>query len=62
MPDYSMTDNALAKLPVVFAPNLFKGQVVLMSGGGTGIGKATAELYARLGADLAICGRDGDRL
>ncbi|WP_252979512.1 hypothetical protein [Mameliella alba] len=32
MPDYSMADDALAELPTVFAPELFKGQVVLMSG------------------------------
>jgi len=62
MPEYSLTDEQLASLPTVFAPGIFKGQVALISGGGTGIGKATAALMARLGANLAICGRDGDRL
>jgi citronellol/citronellal dehydrogenase len=62
MPDYSMTDEQLAKLPTVFASGIFKDQVVLISGGGTGIGKATAALFARLGANIAICGRDGERL
>jgi len=41
----------------IFAPDLLKGQVALVSGGGTGIGKATAMLLARLGASLVICGR-----
>jgi citronellol/citronellal dehydrogenase len=62
MPDYAMTDEQLAQLPTVFAPGIFKDQVVLVSGGGTGIGKATAALLARLGANIAICGRDGERL
>lgn len=62
MPDYSMTDEQLAKLPTVFASGIFKDQVVLISGGGTGLGKATAALFSRLGANVAICGRDGERL
>ena len=62
MSKYSITDEELAKLPTVFAPGIFKDQVVLISGGGTGIGKATAALMARLGANLAICGRDAERL
>lgn len=62
MPSYSLSDEALATLPTVYAPGLFEGQVVLVSGGGTGIGKATAALFARLGADIAICGRDEARL
>ncbi|UOK73323.1 SDR family oxidoreductase [Ancylobacter polymorphus] len=62
MSQYSLTDDQLAELPTVFAPGIFAGQLALISGGGTGIGKATAALYARLGANLAICGRDGERL
>lgn len=62
MPRYSITDQEIAELPTVFAPGIFKDQVVLVSGGGTGIGKATAALFARLGAHVAICGRDGARL
>jgi NAD(P)-dependent dehydrogenase (short-subunit alcohol dehydrogenase family) len=37
------------------------GRTVLVTGGTGGIGMATAEGLARLGADLAIVGRDRDR-
>lgn len=38
-------------------PGLFDGRVVLITGGGTGIGRAIAEEMAGLGAKIAICGR-----
>ncbi len=41
----------------VFAPDLLKGRVILVTGGGTNLGKAaTAELLAA-GADVVIAGR-----
>ncbi len=40
-----------------FAPGLMKGQRVLVTGGGTGLGQAMAEQFLSLGADVAICGR-----
>jgi len=35
----------------------YKNKVALVSGGGTGIGEATALLLARLGAKVVVCGR-----
>ena len=48
--------------PTVYRPDLLKGKVVLVSGGGSGIGRATALLCARLGAKVAICGRTAAKL
>ena len=61
-PAFGMTDAALAAMPTVYRGDLFKGQTVLISGAGSGIGKAIAFLFARLGANLAICGRDPAKL
>jgi citronellol/citronellal dehydrogenase len=45
-----------------FAPGLFSSQVVLITGGGSGIGLACARELAALGARLAICGRKPDKI
>ena len=41
----------------MYAPDLMKGQRILVTGGGTGLGKGMAERFLSLGADVAICGR-----
>ncbi|MET0821405.1 MAG: SDR family oxidoreductase [Aeromicrobium sp.] len=46
----------------VLAPDLMAGQVVFVSGGGSGVNLAIAEAVASLGADVAICGRTAGRL
>ncbi len=61
-PTFGFSDEELLGQPTVYAPGLFDGQVVLVSGAGSGLGKAIAVLYARLGAKLVICGRTEEKL
>ena len=46
----------------IFAPGLLSGQVCLVSGAGTGLGKASALKLARLGATVIGCGRRSEPL
>ena len=46
----------------VFAPGLFNGQVVVVTGGGSGIGRCTAHELAHLGAHVVLVGRKPDKL
>jgi NAD(P)-dependent dehydrogenase (short-subunit alcohol dehydrogenase family) len=41
----------------MFTPDLLQGQRILVTGGGTGLGKGMAERFLSLGADVVICGR-----
>jgi NAD(P)-dependent dehydrogenase (short-subunit alcohol dehydrogenase family) len=42
--------------------NTLHGRAVLITGGGTGIGRATAQQFAALGAEVLIVGRTAERL
>ncbi len=46
----------------VFLPDLLKGQVALITGGGTGIGFGVAELLASLGAHVVLASRKPENL
>lgn len=46
----------------VFRPGLFKDQVAIVTGGGSGIGRCTAHELAALGAKIALVGRNSDKL
>jgi citronellol/citronellal dehydrogenase len=45
-----------------FRPGLFAGKTVIVTGGGSGIGRCTAHELAALGAHVAIVGRKIDKL
>jgi NAD(P)-dependent dehydrogenase (short-subunit alcohol dehydrogenase family) len=46
----------------MFAPDLLKERFILITGGGTGLGKAMGRRFLELGAELMICGRRGEVL
>jgi citronellol/citronellal dehydrogenase len=49
--------SSAAKRSAIFAPGLLEGQVALVTGGGTGLGRATALELVRCGATVVITGR-----
>lgn len=46
----------------VFRPGLFDGKTIMITGGGSGLGRCTAHELAALGAGLALVGRNPDKL
>jgi NAD(P)-dependent dehydrogenase (short-subunit alcohol dehydrogenase family) len=45
-----------------FRPDLFKGQAIAITGGGSGIGLVTARRFVELGARVSLCGRRAEML
>ncbi len=46
----------------VFRPNLFAGRMIIVTGGGSGLGRCTAHELKSLGARLALIGRTPEKL
>ena len=59
---WGMSEEDLATRPLAFRADLLAGQTFLVSGGGSGFGRAIAYVCARLGANVMICGRRAEKL
>src|SRR5260370_13588044 len=55
---WGLPPDELAKLPTIYRDDLLSGQVIVVSGGGSGMARAIAFLPLRLGAEVMISGRD----
>src|SRR6201984_2048928 len=57
-----LTDDEVSVHRTPFASDVLKDMVVVLSGGAGGIGRAIAWLFARLGAQIVVVGRNQERL
>ena len=57
-----MAETSTSTYQSVFAPGLFNGQVIIVTGGGSGIGRCTAHELACLGAHVVLVGRKPEKL
>ncbi|WP_439620164.1 SDR family oxidoreductase [Hyphomonas sp.] len=57
-----LSDHALDSAPIHLAEGLFSGRTILVTGAGSGIGKAAAWLLAKLNAQIVTCGRSAEKL
>jgi citronellol/citronellal dehydrogenase len=56
-PEMALGERPSSGQSEIFAPGILDGQVVLVTGGGTGLGRATAVELARCGARVTVAGR-----
>jgi NAD(P)-dependent dehydrogenase (short-subunit alcohol dehydrogenase family) len=55
-------ERAMDASKLMFKDGLMRGERILVTGGGTGLGREMTEAFVKLGAEVYICGRRGDVL
>src|SRR6202008_2481145 len=58
----SITESKGMPYHSIFRPGLFDGQIIVVTGGGSGIGRCTAHELKSLGTRLALVGRTQAKL
>ncbi|MBN3290702.1 DECR2 reductase, partial [Polypterus senegalus] len=61
-PEDVETDDCLPSYSYLYSPDLLRGQVAFITGGGSGIGFRIAEIFMRHGCDTVIASRNTERL
>ncbi|MCR9095451.1 MAG: SDR family oxidoreductase [bacterium] len=59
---FGIPDEALLTRATVFRDDLLRGRTALVTGAGSGIGKAISVLFARLGARIVLASRSEEKL
>lgn len=59
---FGLTNEELAIHAMSFAPGILAGETAVISGGAGGIGRATAWIFARMGANVVVTGRKVDKI
>ncbi len=54
-----LTENAMQLDDLMYKSGLMRGERILVTGGGTGLGRVMTEAFLLLGAEVFICGRRG---
>ena len=57
-----MHNNSVCREADIFTEKIFSNQAVIITGGGSGLGKVAAKMFAQLGADVLIAGRREEKL
>lgn len=60
--DLLFTDDELETRATSFASGSLAGRVAVITGGASGMGRATAWLFTRLGASVVVCSRNSEKL
>src|SRR5476649_891613 len=59
---FTLSSGSTMQYHSIFRPGLFAGQTIVVTGGGSGLGRCTAHELRSLGARIALIGRTPEKL